>query len=127
MKEEGLMRNIRSGFFSERKKRTPSMISVRKLKNDISQIQAYAEKEDKAEMFQSTYCVLHVNQIQSMVNYTCETCKNIDKKTRNMVQVKTYGMALAINLIYSKCKEVASIPPRPSSFARKGLNGTPSQ
>ena len=114
--------------FSPQKRQTiTSMISVRDLNKELQEIRNHTENQVQEEEKNSTYVLLHVNQMKCLHNFNCKTCETKDKRVRQEIKTKTYGMASAINLLCSECKEETEIPPKSSSFAGKGLDGEPSR
>ena len=115
-------------YFPNQSKRTPSIISVSDLRTDIAQIKRYTEHQDEEESFDSTYLLLHVNQIKQLANYNCETCKGQCEKSVSNINFKhsTHGMASSINLTCCQCHQETTIPPRLSRFAGTRYDGQPS-
>ena len=114
-------------FFPREKRRTPSMISVSNLKKDIKEIKQYTTKDDDDITFGSKYCLLHVDQLQSMADYACESCDEMKQKKRSKIKIKTNGMASSINLYCTNCNDETYIPAAPSTFKGKGFDGEPTR
>ena len=62
-------------YFPKRAKRTESMISVSELERDIKEMTRLTEEQEKNDSFNSTYLLLHVNQIEDIANHNCNACK----------------------------------------------------
>ena len=111
----------------KRRKITASMMSVDELKNDIEEMKNYEERQENNEQSGSTYLLLHVDQVNSLNNFKCETCKDKKQCVSEEMKFKTYGMATAINLQCYGCNEEREVPPKLSNFAGKDKNGNPSR
>ena len=115
-------------YFPEAK-RVKSMIDISALEKEIEQIKKFAETQDEEMPYDSTYRLLHVNQISQAVSHRCKTCDEDNQGKRvsdKKVNFKTYGMASSINLTCMECQEDCEVPPNPSTFAGTGYDGEPS-
>ena len=114
--------------FFPAKKKTKSMINLTTLGQEIEDMRKLTETQDEGDSFDSTYLLLHVNQIKGAIAHKCTTCekdKNTIVRTKKL-KFKIYGMSSAINLTCTQCDNEKEIPPNPSSFAGKGFSGEPS-
>ena len=108
-------------------KRVKSMITVSALEKGIQEIRQFIETQDKDEPYDSTYLLLHANQITQTVSHSCKTCDKgkKEKRTSKKIQFKTYGMSSAMNLTFMECQEECEVPPNPSTFSGTGYDGKP--
>ena len=67
-------------FPKKREKRTKSMITVSEWEQDIMQMTWQAEQQEDNETPNSTYLLLHVNQIEQVLNHQCKICNNNSEK-----------------------------------------------
>ena len=102
------------------------MLSVSRLKQDLNDIRDYTQAEDHDESLEATYCLLHVDQLKDLQTFKCMKCENKGENVSTDTNIKTYGMASAINLKCNSCEVQTEINPRPSVFAGRGSNGEPS-
>ena len=108
------------------KKRVSSMISMCELQKEVKDMKNHARNAENDEQTRrSTYCLLHADQLKTLVNFKCDKCKGNEESVSNNVNIKTYGMASAINLQCSGCETQKEISPRPSSFTGQGFDGEP--
>ena len=63
-------------------KRVKSMITVSALEQKVEEIRQFAETQDEEMPYDSSYLLLHINQISQAVSHRCKTCDKDKNRKR---------------------------------------------